>query len=126
MDAAELLDRTADLIEERGHAKYLLEDHEGHVCLLGGMNLALVGRATGYCQDASEKGQTAVAAQLALFDYLGLEMPKPNCGCGSPSCNYTPELGRRMAVVNWNNEDEREPSEVIDACRHTAKVLRGG
>lgn len=111
MDAAELLDRTADVIEERGHAKESLEDEDGRVCLVGGLNVAAFGKALNTLDtDASWSEllatlRTREQAVDALSAYLGVG---------------------RFGLVPWNNAPEREPFEVTDACRHAAKVLRGG
>lgn len=109
MDAAELLDRTADLIEERGHAKETLQDREGRLCLVGAVHVALWGDiCIGRLLDrASQQSLDLRAGALdALHRYLNL----PHI-CELPA---------------WNNAPAREAHEVIDACRHTAKVLRDG
>lgn len=117
--AAKLLDRTADMIEERGHVKYRLEDDSGAVCLFGAMNVVQTGSATGFLSTDEVLDPWNVAkenvrnrASDALSAYLDLPV----------------EFDRwyiSARLVNWNNADERTPTEVIDACRHTAKVLRG-
>lgn len=119
MDAAELLEKTADVIEERGHAKFALERPDGSVCLLGGMNVVQGGCADSFVVGTRRAADTRGNALRALTAYLGLE---PVSFCVQGCCPATSE----SAAVDWNNADEREPSEVIDACRHAAKVLRGG
>lgn len=123
LEAADLLDRTADEIERRGHAKHLLEDEDGAVCLMGGLNVAEFGEAVDHDfvrkPDRQERvGDARRGAHRALFHYLGLRE--------NAASVFSVEQRRTSALVNWNNDPEREPFEVVDACRHTAKVLRGG
>lgn len=119
MDAADILDRTADIIEKRGHTKFKLEDWEtGAVCFMGGVNMAVSGKANWCAGLSTQEYDERERAVISVFTYLGLEKNSCDCGCGSPDTEGN-------AVVRWNNADEREPHEVVDACRHTAKVLRG-
>lgn len=45
MELAELYDKTADIIEERGLAHGRLEDLDGRVCVFGALHVVLFGRA---------------------------------------------------------------------------------
>lgn len=125
MNAADILEQTADVIETRGHAKYVLEEPlTGAVCLMGAINVVTTGRPNvGPCftDDLTDERDRATNA---MFIYLGLGAGPCPCGCGM-SNKFNPVQNGRQALVNWNNEDERESYEVVNACRHTAKVLRG-
>lgn len=125
MDAAKLLEKTADVLEERGHAKCVLEDCSGAVCLMGAMNVVEHGVATVLGWGEEEiLSSTRAEADRALLTYLGLTVNDVRFGCAC--CTESPALREASALVDWNNADEREQFEVTDACRHTAKVLRGG
>lgn len=99
MNAAELLERTAEVITERGHCKGRLQDERGRVCLIGGVHVAA---------DTLDSPNQDVRTEAldALRAYLGLQFI--------------------YDLPAWNNAPGREPHEVTDTCRHVAKVLRGG
>ena len=97
MNIADTLDAAADILVERGHCKSALTDGEGRHCALGAI-LATETWGADQCL-------------VAVYDYLGLEKYPSLKGYG---------------IVNWNNAEEREGWEVVNAFRHTAKSLRGG
>jgi hypothetical protein len=99
-EVADLLDRAADAIETYGHAKMTLGDEWRGFCALGALQHAEFGMAGA---GLSAQSDWFTAAVLATTDYLGL---------------------RPVALAHWNNQPEREPFEVIDAFRHTAKHIR--
>lgn len=124
MDAAEILEKTADELERSGHLKYDLGTVTGPKCLNGAMNFVETGH-TSYTTEVSEERCHAVDS---LFAYLNLTLTeREDCGCAICAWRRTldPVVPKMDELANWNNEDQRDPGEIIDACRHTAKVLRG-
>lgn len=101
MDTADILLRAADVIEERGHTKGVLQDREGRVCAFGALNVVVYGSADhSYLQSSRDEAAHAVTRHLGLGSgYLG-------------------------PLVNWNNAPERTQQEVVDAFRGAARALK--
>ena len=98
--------KAANLIERRGHAKFVLEDSAGKLCIFGAINMS----GTGVSWSNSLAG-TELMGVLAK-DLGGSDM---------------------QDVVRWNNQDNRTAREVVDLLRKVARsrdgrkcVYRGG
>ena len=88
-----LLERAADLIEQRGHCKNAVEDSKGRMCIIGAL--------TNIAQSHNYNGFVEAKGKLIL--HLGLK----NDG--------------GMSLVNWNNTFNTTKEEVIVACRAAAR-----
>jgi hypothetical protein len=101
----DVLYRAADLIDQRGLTKYCLVDHEGKLCTLGAINMAITGNPYygGYCSD-KEKENLLEETQNRIISRLSA-------------------LNRIYDVVDWNNRPERTKKEVVDALREVAAAL---
>lgn len=97
----QLLAKAADILEERGHTKYILEDHSGGVCAIGALNIAHHG-----C--SRHRGGDGVYSAVKLVETaLGLR----------------PDRWSRLGpLAEWNNANCRTGAEVIDAFRQCAGV----
>lgn len=97
-DAA-LLQRAADLMKDRGHAKHKLVDDDGRVCLLGALSLA--------CADSPLKlPQRSFDLLKKVEKYL---MRKKKVS--------------QFDAVAWNNKTKTRASEVMAALRGTARSI---
>jgi hypothetical protein len=96
---ADVLDRAADVIAERGLCKRDYEGRDGSVCAVGAIRVAVTGRArTGFSlgQFVTYKSASDWASDVV----------------GSP-------------VARWNDAQERTADEVIAALREAARRERG-
>lgn len=116
-DAAELLEKAADLIENGGHLRGHLSDGKGAHCAAGAINMAQTKSYhyptwvwSGQWRGGGERGEVQRAAYEAVADHLDL------------GNNF--DITVMDAVVDWNNKFGRTGTEVIDAFRHAAKNLR--
>lgn len=93
--------KAADVIRRRGHAKRVLEDTAGGVCIMGAINVALHNDAS-YAPNIP----AALEAGSKMSDYISRMgwAVRPDYYFGEP------EL---QAAVNWNNALERTKEEVI-------------
>ncbi len=96
-----LLD-AAEIVRERGLAKYDLEDANGHVCIHGAIRLA----AYGYVDGHGRIGSKEIEPCQALCDYLRQTGAENVFGIGA---------------ANWNNEPNRTADEVIAALEGAAR-----
>lgn len=85
----EVLVRARNIQAERGHAKYALEDPEGHVCIQGALNLATTGDAHG---DDVVHGAIVRCRAVDAMGFVGL------------AC---------VASVDWNNAPETTLADVL-------------
>jgi len=96
--------RAAEIVRERGLAKYIQEDSFGSVCIHGAISIAANGRAH-------------VAADE--FPSSGLE-----CEACEAVCAYLRRSGANniwgFGAANWNNESYRTADEVIAALEGAA------
>lgn len=90
----ETLNKAADVIEERGHTKYALQDSQGRVCLYGAINLALSGSATSFSVKVSN-------TQHQFASRLGFQSAS--------------------SAIDWNNRNWRTQEEVINRLREAAR-----
>ena len=108
MNIPDILDAAADEIERNGHIKGELGHPDGPKCMGGALMHVSPRNLTG-----------ADEAMYAVVDYLELK----------DTTYFDSELSSMFDVrwctgVDWNNAEEREPFEVVNAMRHTAKILR--
>lgn len=90
--------KAADLIEERGHAKGILETFDGKLCLLGALNMAAWGSARHH------------SGGYQALRYVEQFIPGNN------------DRWRRYNGVDWNNQPERTQEEVVAVLRAAAGV----
>lgn len=87
MSPEEICWKAAKWVEKRGHAKFVLMDESnGHICLLGAINLAMSG-------DPRQSGGDW-RSPLRLLESVIQDAPSSG--------------------VAWNNDAERTPEDVID------------
>lgn len=101
-DIRDIASRAADVIEARGHTKFMLEDDRGRVCLVGAILIA-GGKELGWHYRDQEVAD-AVAEVIGVPKYLNPAAP-----------------GQYMyEVVGWNNALERTQAEVVGVLRRVA------
>jgi hypothetical protein len=88
----------ADIIEERGHCKGVVENEQGNVCLYGALCFAFAGTAKMFYAAGAHD------ATVRVGEYLGLNGP----------------FGAGSAAVRWNNAPERTKEDVVNALRGAA------
>lgn len=108
METAEILNKAADVIEERGWYQGLSQDPDGTgVCALGAICVA-VGLDPHALAELGEGDDAAARAGVeaadALEDWLGLDLP----------------------VTQWNDEYVDTAEQVVTALREAAKAAEGG
>lgn len=121
----EVLDAMADVIEERGHTKFDLEDGEGRVCLFGAYNLAVHGAAHPALHSYDGPGAFGTwttRAHQVILDPLVCEANVKNTTV-APMQPSSP-MWKESALIRWNNAPETEQDDVVNACRWAAKRLR--
>lgn len=94
--AADILDRAADVIVERGWCQWQYEDAAGYVCVAGAIRCAAAG------SPRSRHNADMNRAYAALRRHAGIDNPPA-----------------------WNDQPERVVDEVIAALRETAAAERG-
>ena len=104
MDTREVLLKAADLVEERGLAKFTQEDKSGAVCVQGAIQIALYGRP--FSNDWSPE---ATAANVVFGKYVKANGPDPERALDNGSGN-----------AHWNNMPTRTKEEVVAALRGAA------
>lgn len=121
-EAADLLEKAADLIETGHHLRDTLGDGEGGYCAAGAINQARTGAYTypfwawGFHtwgdehQLLNEADAVVLAAHATVAAHLNLR--------------FSGQRKAMDAVVDWNNRAGRIGAEVVDAFRHAAKNLR--
>lgn len=108
-ETADLLEKAADLIWDKGLAKNKYEAVDGSVCSLGalirvaGVKDLFVGQST-LRQLGPQAARAVDRAANELAKHIGME--------------------RMSDVPFWNDRPERTQEEVRDAMLHTAKGLR--
>lgn len=103
-----LLD-AADLIEKHGHCKEVLQNHQGHLCLLGAMHTAIFGEPwfPDHDKHSNDKHRTMAMAVKAVKEVIFKEQQ---------DCLFNHRL------AGWNNADSRKKSQVVRALREAATV----
>lgn len=95
--------RAAEIIEERGHCKAMLEDELGRVCLVGAIHCAGLEGPEG----SWERVWTALS--VITRGIVGEDIDSSRLI--DPS---------RVRLVRWNNAPERTQQQVIDRLREVA------
>ncbi len=100
---AELLRKAANILKNRGHAKNVLEDSKGRVCLLGALYCAAHGGPLAYGNGRGDRLLDRVG------EYLGRKLRKSR-----PLSAFE--------AIDWNNDPKRKIDDVVAALRGTAKA----
>lgn len=108
LTVAGLLLTSADLIEERGHAKGVFQDTKGCLCAIGALRLA----AFGTIGDLPPDTKLYAGARLALGAQIELLAPG----------QY--RFGRAVSVVSWS--DASTQAEVVATLRAAAELAGTG
>jgi hypothetical protein len=104
---SDVLLKAAELIAQKGHAKYTRLDYStGSMCLLGAIDAAQGNNPDRSTQDTP----LTMKATLAIAKTLGLHL--------------NPFEDARYPAVRWNNDGKRTAQEVIDTLRLAAEVVR--
>jgi hypothetical protein len=104
LELADLYDKSADVLEDKGWCRGTLWDPAGHVCARGAMLSALT------------EGQPR---PVWLDDIWPNEYTKY-----LTADNRLAQFLKVPDVADWNNTVAKDKFEVIDAFRHAAKELR--
>jgi hypothetical protein len=125
----EVMNKTADLIDEKGLAKFVQEDPMGQLCLIGGFNVAIFGKPFVGIMDErlpeeSETRPTHERFRETIKAFGKFLASKRNWG-GPLSGNGPDDIWRNAhASVSWNNHNDRTKKEVVDALRECAQDLK--
>lgn len=103
---ADYIDEAMDLMEVRGLTKRRLEDSEGAICMMGGLNIAIYGSARPEHHEKWTDIAPFTAACNAILDAIH--------ATGS----------RAETVHGWNDYAGRTLQQVLDVGRSAAKQLR--
>ena len=95
--AKDILNKAADLIEEKGHCKERFKDDDGKMCMMGAVTEAFISQPFSWNQE----DELASTLWEAVYD----------------------EIGHDNLVSTWNDDPERQPYEVINALRFAAKRI---
>ncbi len=90
--------RAAQIVRQRGLAKYTQEDRVGRVCVHGAISIALTGKI--HCEEDC-------AERIALYRYLRSK--------GVPE-----GITLMDDSAHWNNQEERTAADVIEALEGAA------
>lgn len=99
--AATLLRKAASIMKKRGHAKMVLEDSKGRVCLIGAINTALSGSPACWTRDGDR-------LLTSVETFLRRKFKQPRGG---------------FNAITWNNDPSRDGDEVIAALRGAARFV---
>jgi hypothetical protein len=97
-----ILYRAANLIREKGLAKWEQQASDGSVCLHGAISIAATGRP-------AKSGENIYAAEQLVYNYLTSN--------GVPADNIKP-----TGMAYWNNAPSRTAEEVIEALEGAAAL----
>lgn len=129
---AQLAERAAQLIAERGHCKFLLVSDEGHLCLAGAIMAA----------QAESEGRLDVARTPNLFDgrdqfiwpaWRDREAPYRNIRKVLSAADEV--VGRETdysgtyledSAIDFNNDSGTSAEDVILVLKQAAEALRAG
>jgi hypothetical protein len=106
-----ILEKAADLLEERGHCKNTQVAKDGSLCAHGAINMAYSIRTNTPYRFDSNHIEEVGKASLAVARYLN------NIGVMSSIAH--PKWG---GLAYWNNAWSRTATEVIDAMRTAASM----
>lgn len=111
--ATELLDRAADIIEQRGLAQGDLEGPDGAVCTIGALNVALTGDARTTWELDNPHWMRWKSAADRFIDYLDEH------GQFEGEPEYLVESN---PIVWWSDSPGRTQAEVVDTLRRAARA----
>jgi hypothetical protein len=106
---ADVLDRAADLLEERGWTRRILEDDNGCLSALGAINMAWYGSPGGRfaASGGLERNPVRESAIMALQTEI-------NPYGGDPE----------YVIVNWNDSFAKNKRDVVATMRRAVKRMR--
>lgn len=105
---SDVIENTADYIEEHGWTQRHMIDSEGKVCILGGFCLGVTNIFTSNTTEAVHAAKYAVA--IAVWDAW-----RPGARCHATTSGV---------ISSWNDAEGRTEQEVLDILRKTAKEQR--
>lgn len=108
MNTPEILRKAADLISERGLAKWIREDSAGRLCLIGAIQMAQFGEIR-YSRPGMEKVLSEILSPMGGW-----------LAKGDPSLPQENWIGNCAA---WNNRSERTADDVIHALKLYAEEV---
>lgn len=103
MNTSEILNKAADIVEQRGHSKGVYSDSTGRVCAVGAINAAILG--------------TTKIEHLPIW-YSGLDT---HAGRVLHSLVCADEY---WSITDWNDAPERTKEEVVAALRQAAEAVK--
>jgi hypothetical protein len=108
-EAADVLERAAEILKKDGHCQYIRELRDGRRCALGALGKAINGDPW---LDHTRADITVLSA--AVLTHLRSPVTTPHPWAGKEAED----------LVKWNNESARTEEEVIDAFLGAAQDLR--
>ena len=105
LELADLYDKSADILEDKGWCKFTLWDEQGRVCARGAMMSAML------------------PSPVADISWLRLADNPIEINIAEADSRFAELIGVEN-VATWNNLVAKDKFEVIDAFRHAAKELR--
>jgi hypothetical protein len=94
----------AKYIEEHGHCKGKLSDAQGRVCLIGAINMSVLGVDSLFYYSNIHGKDHNVKTVLKCFEILRGKLGDTNAG-----------------IVHWNNQPERTAEEAINMLKTCAE-----
>lgn len=125
MDAAELLETTADRFESGVYEwiRHGLESDEGY-CFIGALSYTAIGQAAYEVEEIRQ----AAAAMIKVADPRMEKMRKiyeEACAAHYPGCldGFFAEYAE-LIVAHWNDTEVKDKAEVVEVMKQAAKNLR--
>lgn len=111
--AADVLEKAADILVTDGHCKWIQRDEDGNYCAVGALYAALGAKLAlrGSGPWRGPIGNSVRQLSAVVVDTLGISLPYLNAH-------------QSARLANWNNEDARTGDDVIEAFRTAARDLR--
>jgi hypothetical protein len=121
MRSSEWLEAAADFIEERGWVRDKYMARDGRVCLMSAL--------WGVAEDLRAKTDVRLdshRAAMFVVDELGIELEEPSDRDQSASTRLNQRVRLQQALIDWNDEEAKDATHVIDVLRWSAKRAREG
>lgn len=101
------LNKAANLMDERGQAKFVTEDSDGRLCIQGAVYMAISG-----CSSYCDLGDDSPLSERC-FAELNKHLPFNQLGFGDV-----------VAVCHWNNDIKRTKDEAVNLMRTVAATCK--
>lgn len=122
MKLSQIAYEAARIASERGHCKGIEQDEDGHVCLVGAINLALAADQPGVLTSHGTippSSSPLRSLQHELLHYVGKVLQ----GMGVHVWNVTFLDEAVPRGIDWNNLPETSGEDVVLVLKKTAELL---